>query len=294
KGLRGYLCWVDGTEWSILGNTVANTTRQHVVRGNSTAINAVLIHDNDFSKEMQPDDPGETWKTTINFRSGNYVYISGNKLNDSTVSFTIGPNMTTDEDTNWIVLEDNDFRNTQLQFNETVHHVMVRNNYFDMSWGAQIVLMPGILSDAYGHLTDVTITGNTGVSTGTNGQFLQVTGQMAPGTITLTQNLFIAPNLQLGWSSSAAVLVQAPDLSGFAQIADNIWPAPVTTTQGVAGVVNYVAGYASPTNYLTPAQWDAQNGVDNDQFTNAALSSGVYQLTINGVTAGAAGLSLAA
>ncbi|HWE95251.1 MAG TPA: hypothetical protein VG269_14890, partial [Tepidisphaeraceae bacterium] len=83
--------------------------------------------------------------------------------------------------------------------------------------------------------------------------------------------------------------LDAPDLSGFAQISGNIWPAPNSY-----GGVNYLAGYTSPTSYLTPAEWDQESKVSNDQFASVSLPAGTYQLTLNGMTAGATGVSLAA
>jgi Ca2+-binding RTX toxin-like protein len=298
KGLRGYFCWVDGTDWSILGNTVANSTRQHDIRANDPAVVGLLIEGNNLTKQYPADDPAETYKTTINVRAGNYVYVSGNVLNHSTLAFNIGPGMTTQQDINWVVVEDNYFNDCPLQIKTTVHDVMVRDNYIDFSGQSEIYLISGDLTDPYGHLTDITIEDNTGVNRGTLGTFLELDGQAAAGTITLSGNLYVAPQEIFGASGyNSAVMVNAPDLSGFASISNNIWPAPLTATingQGAVGVVNYLAGSGTPTGFVTPAQWDAAWPVHNDQFSSSALPAGTYQMTVNGVTAGAAGLVLPA
>lgn len=297
KGLRGYFCWVDGTDWSILGNAVANTTRQHVIRANDTAVVGLLIEGNNLTKQYPADDPAETEKTTINVRAGSYVYISGNILNDSTVSFSIGAGMTTNQDVNWVVVEDNTFNNCRLELKTTVHDVMVRDNEFNWTGTADIYLLSGDLTDPYGHLTDITIQDNTGINPGTAGALVQLDGQAAPGTITVNGNLYVAPQDVMGTGSNAGMIVNAPDLSGFASISGNIWPAALASTvggQGTVGVVNYLAGSAAPAGYLTPAQWDALAQVQDDQFASPTLSAGVYQITLNGVTAGATGVALAA
>jgi hypothetical protein len=292
-GLRGYFTWVDGNDWSILGNTVANSTRQHDIRGNSDTVNGVLIADNNLSKVMRADDPAETMKCTILFRAGNNIYITGNTLNDGTLSLAPGPGMTSAEGTSWVVVDGNFLNNAQFELQATDHHIMVRNNVSNLSGTDEFHLVPGDLTDPNGHLTDITITHNTGINTGIAGQFLWLTAQAAPGTITVTDNLYIAPNDQLGWNANAGVEVSAPDLSAFALISGNIWPAPVSNGQGLQGIVNYFAGSATVTGYVTPSQWDSMSG-SNDQFDNVSVPSGTYQVTLNGVTAGSAGLSLAA
>src|SRR5205085_42199 len=106
-GLRGYFNWVDGRDWTILGNYVRNSTREHGIRGNSNALVGVLIYNNDIEQHILPSDLGEIWKCTVNIRAGSYVYIADNSLTNGTVSFAPGPGMTADEPVQWIVLEDN-------------------------------------------------------------------------------------------------------------------------------------------------------------------------------------------
>jgi len=94
-GLRGYFTWVDGTDWTIIGNTVANSTREHVIRSNSMDTDRVLIEDNNLAKAWRPDDPGEVTKCTINFRSGHDIYIADNTLSGGTIGNDIVTHDTT-------------------------------------------------------------------------------------------------------------------------------------------------------------------------------------------------------
>jgi hypothetical protein len=293
-GLRGYFCWVDGTNWSILGNAVANSTRQHDIRGNSTAIVGVLITGNNLTNLVRPEDPGETPKTTINFRAGNYVYVSGNTLNDGTMSFAPAGAAMATATNNWVVVEDNFFHDMQLQLWANPQHVMVRDNFFDASGFAQIDLIATDSMYPALQLGDVTITGNTGVNNGVAGQFLYMAGNYAPGSITLTHNLYAAPNLQNGVNAGAAVYVETGTIAAFASITGNIWPSASGALYTNPGAVNYVGGSNLPTGYLTADQWNAQSVVGSDVFQDVTLPAKTYVVTVNGVTAGAAGFAIAA
>jgi hypothetical protein len=289
-GLRGYFCWVDGNNWTIVGNNVANTTRQHVIRSNDPNTTAVLIADNNLSKVLRADDPAEVQKTTINFRGGTYIYITNNTLNYGTVAFGPDALMPQASSATWIVVQDNYFNAAPLWMTGATDHVLVQNNYFDDPNMPSIQLIP--TDDTYPTtrlMHDITITDNTSVNTGIDGQFLLMSNAALPGTITLTNNLYIAPTLRLENDGDAALTLDAPDLSSFTQISGNIWPAPNSY-----GGVNYLAGYTSPSSYLTPAEWDQESKVSDDQFAGVSLPAGTYQITINGVTAGATGFTLSA
>lgn len=288
-GLRGYFCWVDGSDWSILGNTVANTTRQHVVRGNDMAIKGVLIADNDFAKVCRPEDPAEIMKTVIDFRAGSYIYVAHNMLRYGTVAFYPDEILTADESVSWVVVEDN-WMSGQLKFGNGVYHAMVRNNVLTLTGTCQIDVVATDTAHYDAKVTDLTITHNTGLIDATSGQFLEVVGPPSAGAITLTDNLLVAPHLQTGVNMSAAVLVDSPDLSSFALISGNVWPVGAGGNQAVPGAVNYAAGsWFMDSGWLTPAQWDAESNVHGDLFQSVTLPANVYRVNTSSGTAGAAG-----
>ena len=291
-GLRGYFAWVDGANWSILGNYVYNSTREHDIRGNDTAINGVLIYDNNLQHHNSAADPGEVEKTTIDFRDGSYIYIADNKLTNGTLAFAPGPGMDASEPVNWVVIEDNFIHDTQLYVRDYTHHMMVRDNLFDVTGTAQIHLFSGDSLDPNGFLSDITITHNTGINAGTDGQFLQLTGGDTTGGITVTDNLYSAPNLRSGVSVDAAVYVEAADLRAFKLFAGNIWPAASGANSSVSGAVNYIAGSTYPGGYVTASQWNAMTQVQDDLFQDVTLASGTYQTTLSGFTAGAVNFTL--
>lgn len=282
-GIRGYFCWVDGNNWTIVGNNIANTTRQHVIRSNDPNTTAVLIADNNLSKVLRADDPAEVMKTTINFRGGTDIYVTNNTLNYGTVGFGPDPSMAQAASASWIVVQDNYFNAAQLGLTGATDHAMVRDNYFDDPNMAAIAMTPTDPTYPTTRLMrDITITDNTAVNEGIDGQFLAVYNAALPNTITLTNNLYTAPSLRLGNDGDGALELNVPDLGGFTQISGNVWPAANSF-----GGVNYLAGSATPTTYLTPAQWDQESKVKNDQFATVSLLQGSYQVTLNGITAGA-------
>lgn len=282
KGLRGYFCWVDGNNWSILGNMVVNTTRAHCIRVNAADVAGVLVAGNNLTKQYPVDDPGEAQKTTIDIRIGNSVYITGNVLNGSTTSISLSPGQTPDQTVNWVVYESNYIHNGQLGINSCANHVMLRNNVLDISGTGQIVVSP--TSPGF-TMSDLTIKNNTGLNAGGDGEFINVNSEAAPGSITITGNLYVAPDLRIGAGWNSAVWINALDMTGFGLIAGNIWPAPNTLV--TPGVVNWYA----PAGWMTPAAWNALPGVQGDIFANVTLGAGVFQATAMGITTGASNVA---
>ena len=288
-GLRGYFCWVDGTDWTIVGNTVANSTRQHVVRGNSMAIKGVLIADNDFAKVVRAEDPAEVMKTTINFRAGSYVYVADNILRYGSVSFNTDEVAPDGVDVSWIALEGN-WISGQIDVKANVHHIAIRNNVLDVSGTSQIYVGATDTQHADRHVTDLTITQNTGLNDSYGGQFLEAAGTILPGAIRLTNNLYAAPHLLTGANMAAGVLVDSPTLDGFALISGNVWPAASGADHNAPGAVNYAAGWwFADTGWLSPDQWNAQPNVHGELFQKTVLPSNAYTINTPFGTAGAAG-----
>jgi hypothetical protein len=289
-GLRGYFCWVDGTDWTILGNNVANSTREHDIRSSSMATDRVLIAYNVLSNPTRSDDPGEVTKCTINIREGRDLYITGNTLNDGTVGFGPGPWTPASDEVANVVVQGNLIHNGQLYLAGAVHHALVQNNVLDDTGQSQIHILPNEPDYPTRHMLDVTIDHNTGINNTSSGQFLEVSAEDLPGVLTVTNNLYIAPHLNFNAIANVAVLVTAPDLNDFKLISGNIWP----TSNAPSGAVNFVNASWYAAGGQTPAQWDAHGNVQGDQFQNVAMPPSVYQTSLNGVIAGSAGLDLAA
>ena len=121
------------------------------------------------------------------------------------------------------------------------------------------------------------------------GSSLELTGTDTTGDVTLTNNLYAAPNLHNGVDTSSAVYVHAGDLRAFGLIDGNIWPIASGFNGAAPGAVTYIAGSAFPTGYLNADQWNAMAQVRTDLFEDISVIGTNYQATANGVTAGASG-----
>src|SRR6201999_3000062 len=73
EDLRAYLVYCQGSDLVIIGNTVANSTREHCIRVDGT--NRILIAYNNLTNiDNRPNDPVDTAKQTITVHSGTYAY----------------------------------------------------------------------------------------------------------------------------------------------------------------------------------------------------------------------------
>ena len=287
-GIRGYFCWVDGNNWSILGNFAANSTREHIVRGNDPAIVGVLLDGNNFTNSTNPLDPAEVVKCTINFRGSNYVYVADNILNQGTLSFDSPGAQFPGAMNEYVVIQGNTLNQGQLQLWGNDDNVMVRDNIFNITGMPDVQLQVTTTVDTSVKLGHVTITDNTGINTGTTGSFLTLYGDATPGTISLTNNLYSAPNLLSALSPDATggVYVVGANLNGFSLISDNIWPAASGVNKMYPDTINAVTGSIFPYGYMTADQWNATAQVVDDVFQDVTLANNTYQATANGVTAG--------
>ena len=81
-GLRAYFTWVEGSDVVIVGNTVANSTREHVVRVSGGGATRVLVEYNNFANVDRTalGDTQDIAKATIAAQNGSYLYAADNTL----------------------------------------------------------------------------------------------------------------------------------------------------------------------------------------------------------------------
>jgi PKD repeat protein len=288
-GLRGYFMWMNGSNGVVLGNTVVNSTRQHIMRSSFNSTQDWLIAGNNFTGNNDPYDPNEIVKTTINIREGSDIDITDNILTGASVAFgpevANGPGAYAD----WILLNGNEILNTQLQLAGGVHHFDARNNYFNLGGEyPAIQLVPTNIYFPTQTMADITLDHNTLVTNSNIAFFLEVYGPSPTGIISVKNNLFSDPNYEAGWNMAAPVYVVSPQLNSvFGAVANNIWP-----TSGNPVLPNEEM-YASTSlenlsGYITNSAWAGQWFVQNDQFRNvsASLSTGLAT-TVGSQTIGA-------
>jgi len=236
-GVRGYFTWFEGSDGVFVGNTVANVTREHVVR--MTYYDRVLFSDNDFTNldRRKQGDNSDYAKGSIVAQAGDYVYITNNKVTDGGIG--IGPlgadNAPRQDRTHWAVVENNSAEGAEIAVLHGAEHVMVRGNYVQRNNTASIRIQG--YDDTYQRgVTDVFVLDNLVVDYGDYGNFLKLEGK-ANG-ITLNDNTFYAPNLTAGDGDHAAVNVYDYDLGSFRQIDGNKWMMKASTL--VTGSYLYV------------------------------------------------------
>ncbi len=271
-GIRGYFDWVQGQEQTIVGNTVANSTREHVVR--MVDWTNISIENNNFTNaNRQSVDPSDYSKGCIEMHVGSYGYVVNNSVTGGDIR--TGPlglwGEPSTDTTSWCKIEDNQLTGTFVLEEAGSQHTMIDNNVFYSNSGADITIS-GENSQGM-ESSDVTIINNTAVSKGTGGNFLAVTG---PATgINLTNNLWVAPNVQLGHYGAAAVSDANSGLSDFTKIANNVWP---DASGGSASEVGSA--------FLTAQQWNSLPQVQTDVFEDVTLGN-TYQVSLGTLIAGA-------
>lgn len=269
-GIRSYFAWVQGQDHVYLGNRVANSTREHVLRVNDG--HRLLIFGNNFANlDRRPADKIDTGKGSCVVQSGTFAYVSGNLLRRGPVG--VGPLDGRDGMKNpaarfrYAVVENNRL-GTTLFINHGADDVVVRNNLIRKNDSAAIQVA-GFNAEFNRGTRNLSIENNTVTNAGTRGGMLRV-GSRVEG-IRLLRNVYVAPQLETGTHGSAAVYVSADNLAWFSEIAGNVWPFAKPTAYAQRGV-NYVwPSWSDQKGYLDPDEWTAMQPVKGDRFIDLPL-----------------------
>lgn len=270
-GIRDYFCWVEGRDIVILGNEVANSTREHVVR--VWGGERVLIAENSLSNldRRSMGDPRDTAKGSIVSQKGLYSYIANNEMRGSAGVGPLGLNDGLNE--KWArfkhsAIENNILHDASFFLQHGAENVTMRDNTFLANDMPQIVVKAYDTTYQRG-VVDLVIDHNVGINNGATGNFLRLDGLAE--SITLTNNVYVAPYLAPGAYGTAAVSVEMSDLSAFRQITGNIWPA---IGRGyMSHEMMYVGG-----NFYGSTFWNSTSVVGDDQFVDVRID-GVSTLT---------------
>jgi hypothetical protein len=254
-----------------LGNTVVNSTRQHVIR--TVGASHILIAQNNLANLDRMDvDPWDDAKGVIVIQKGSYAYVTGNKLDGPSGFGPLGKaDGLTDKTarTTNSVFEAN-YQHGSFELRHGSEHIVLRNNVFDHD-DAAAVLLEGY-SSSYGRGSlDLEVLNNTAINHGKNGQF--ILSYMPIEGIKLLNNLYVAPNLTTGQAGAAGVVVTGTNLSSFTQIDGNNWGMPNMTSWAEGGI-NTIGTDANDRNiWQTPAEWNAWAQVGTDNFTDITLAA---------------------
>jgi hypothetical protein len=279
--LKEYFAYVNGSDQAFLGNVAGDSTGQHNIRIYGSRI---LCYGNDLTNYAQSSS-----LATLRVNDGTDIYWSHNVLHGGQVYVgPLGPasaGSTADEMVNDVVIESNRWEevadhpatNDHFEIQPGTENVMIRNNYIQSTNATAInvntferqVFSTGAVNRVVKNLQ---VLSNTAVNDGTTGAFLSVGGGME-NVVTLKNSLYVAPNMNVGPFSSAAVRVNGrSDLLNFTSLSSgggidgNVWNLPAAAkTMGV----NYVSATpAGESAYRTPSEWESDfpKQVGEDSF----------------------------
>lgn len=256
-GIKGYFLWMEGSDLTILGNTVANVWREHVLRG-GFGVDHVLIAHNDFTNlDRQSQGDKLDWaKGCIVAQDGSYIYIANNTTRDGGIG--AGPLGGDDglshrsARTRFVVIENNQCINKEISIAHGAEHVMIRNNFLERR-GWRCLEIQGF-DDRYNRgVSDLWILNNTAMVSGANGGFMKLMGPAQ--SVTLANNLLIAPDLKPRDANTCALSVDDDSLASFTTISHNVWGTKSSANDGL---------FWMGKKLLSLRQWDVLPPVKED------------------------------
>jgi hypothetical protein len=277
--LRAQFIWIEGTDNVYLGNVVKNSSHENVIRGSNSATRILIAH-NDLAN---PDLglPGDQ-KAAVVMQKVRYAYVADNIIRDSWMTF--GPLGNGDglKDATarayWGVFEDNTLYDSTMTISHGAIHTAVRGNVIHREGSSPAIWIDGY-NGTYGRgVEDVYVSNNTAINESTSGYFMRLGGNAKD--ITVTNNLYVAPNLKPGSYSSAAMNISCASLSSFRLISGNVWPDALTSSGGA----NFIGTYGSD-SYVTRSEWEAYTQVKGDVFRDVTLAT-TFGATVGGLVAG--------
>jgi hypothetical protein len=262
-GLHNYFVYAQGRGYAILGNSAANSLREHIVR--MAGADFLLAFGNDFTNlDRREVDPKDAAKSTFNIQKGRYATIAGNKSSGAWGTGPLGGRdgaAEPDAAFEYVVYEDN-VGDTMFEVEHGTRHGRFESNTIRAD-DASAIRLDGFDRGYQRGVVDFHILDNLALNQGPTGRFLSVEGDAAE--LVLVGNVYVAPNLKPGSHVTAAVEVRASDLSAFTRIGGNTWPDTRQRNSNFAGDgVFYIGTWDDPKGYKTVEWWKAQRQVAGD------------------------------
>jgi len=259
--VQGYFVWDQGFDTTVIGNTALGSVHEHIMRTSSAS--EILAYDNNFTNS--------DGKGCIEIHEGSLAWIDSNTVTGGDIR--VGPlglwNEPITSSTNDCVIQNNLVNSTCINVYPGSHSISIRNNIIRLNSGRMIDVRG---QDGLGRQSsDIEILNNTGISTGSYGNFLAVENHT--DGILLENNLLVEPNLIVGGNSSAPVYVYEANLSSFTYINGNVWQLPAVYQSFAKGGSIYVGTTSVSSGYLTIAQWNAESVVGTDYYYSVAINA---------------------
>jgi PKD repeat protein len=268
-GVRGYFVWSSGSDHVYVGNTIANVTREHVVR--VSGMERLAVVNNTFHN---------SGKSTIALQLAQFGYVGGNRCTGSiqsngavTGAIRIGPLASGEPNadslnqrTRHIVVEQNESPEIGIEHGSAF--VTIRRNVIRTK-GKDAIQIDAFDTKWQRSVEDVLIESNTAISDGETGKFLFLGGSAR--RITVRRNLYVAPGLLPGGRQTAVLYINDDDLESFTAIEQNVWPSPRPTAYAQGGFHYLWPKWSASEGYRTPDEWAAFPQVKGDVYENTTL-----------------------
>ena len=273
-GLRSYLAWMQGSDWTVLGNRVVNSTREHIIRvGGAERLNIQFntLTNMDRTKATTQPDQYDVAKGVLNVQKGSVLYAANNVLHGPSGVGPLGKaDGLNDKVARWngAIVEHNRITG-MFEAKHGATHLTYRDNFFIAS-DQPAFNIDGYAKDYDRRVDDLRIENNTVINYGKNGSFLSLLA--GAHNVALVKNVYIAPQLAIGAAEAAGVRVFDSDLRAFSTISDNIWPVakPVGFAHNGVHYVYEKVGDAS--GFIEPAAWMKMPNVSGDRFEKIAAA----------------------
>jgi hypothetical protein len=283
--LNGYFAWVQGSDIVIVGNTCVNSDSQSDIRLSGADIagaDLVLVADNTL---------GNSIKAAVAIEVGSYAYIYGNDVTSGVMG--VGPlynnsasSLAAPDATFEYCVFDSNVVHSTILIQPNAIYTLARDNviYTNGGGGTGFVINPTTSLFPNRQAQFIYLLNNTVFDPGEQGGFLLLTAGEALDVV-VDYNLFVAPDFVTG-AGSGIIYVDDNDMKSFSQILDNVWPVakPIQWADGGVFYVDSEVGIRA--GYLTPAEWEATGVPSGDVYDNVVLPTGIFEVTLDGFTAG--------
>jgi hypothetical protein len=267
-GIRAYFVWSEGVDHVIVGNSAANSTREHILRVGGTE--RILIQRNQFSNTDRTDrgDAIDYAKGAINNQRGAFSYIADNTIRGPWGAGPLGADGADRADRFQHVRVEHNDANDSFLMEHGLEHVTFINNRINTETEAPAIEIDGYDNGFRRGVVDVVISGNLVTNNSSRGRFLSVRGQV--DGISLLNNTLVAPSFRPGSYGTAAVYVEQNSLSSFRRIDGNLWPATSRGSASIDGGMMYIGTGNSTSGYQNAGEWNNQSVVGSDRFEDVS------------------------
>ncbi len=264
--LRNYFAWIQGTDFTLMGNKVPNSTREHIVRING--MQRLLVHGNEFTEKDRrgAGDQHDFQKSAIAVQSGQYAYLSQNTFAGPVALGPLGGGdglASRHSRFRDVVLESNLVLDAPIIAAHGLEDAMLRGNVIRAN-GSRAIEVQGYSSSFGRGVKDLWVVNNTVVNSRTTGNFMHVGGRV--DGINVINNLYSAPNLIIG-PYGAAGIASNTGIGDFDQIRNNVWQNG-TSPNWSPGAQQFVGG-----GFVNVGTWNGYSQTSGDVFSDVPVDN---------------------